>query len=57
MSYWSEHDVVKVDKGASCDPRFENKSVNTDNIFQVQQDFLEEARKEVFQVLGRTSFR
>ena len=39
-------DVVNVDKGTSCDLRFENKSVNTDNIFQVQQDSLE-ARKEV----------
>ena len=38
-------DVVKDEKGTSCDLRFENKSVNTDNIFQVQQGSLEEARK------------
>lgn len=43
MSCWSEH----CGKGTLCDLQFENKSVNTGNIFQVQQDSLEEARKEV----------
>ena len=40
-------DVVKVDKGTLCVPQLKNKSVNTANIFQVQQDSLEEARKDV----------
>ena len=40
-------DVVKVDKGNSIHLQFEDKSVNTDDIFQVQQGSLDETKNEV----------
>ena len=39
--------MVKVDKGTSIHLQFEDKSVNTDDIFQVEQCSRDEARKEV----------